>query len=175
MYRMPSRRRKISSDSPRLNLVPMVDAMFNILFFILITSAFISILQIPSPLATVSDKEPPLDKPPLALTLSIDEGKIIVSSGIPSKTIQTFQKSELDYPWDEIHLYLIDLKKKYPLENTAILEPDKAVAYKDIIKLMDAARVLRREEEALYGKDTDGVPVRLEFLFENLIFGNITG
>ncbi len=175
MYRMPSKRRKVSSDAVPLNMVAMVDAMFNILFFILITSVFVSILQIPSPLATVSEKDPPLDKVPLALTLEINEKKILVKGGVPSKVIETFEKAETDYPWEAVHLYLIELKKKHPLENTAILEPDKAVAYKDIVKLMDAIRVLQRNEEALYGTDKDGVPVRLEFLFESLIFGNITG
>ncbi len=175
MYRMPSRRRKITSEAVHLNLVPMVDAMFNILFFILITSVFVSILQIPSPLPMVSEKDPPLDKVPLALTLEINEAKIIVKGGVPLKTMQTFDKTAEDYPWDAVHLYLIELKKKHPLENTAILEPDKVVSYKDIVKLMDAVRVLRRDEEALYGTDKDGVPVRLELLFETLIFGNITG
>ena len=176
MYRMPSRRRKVEQEEVKINLVPMVDAVFNIIFFILITSVFVSMQQISSPLPILSSK-PPLneDKKPLALTLSIDENKVVISSGIPMKVMQTFNKEGTDFPWDAIHLYLIELKKKYPHEDSAIIEPDKVVAYAEIIKLMDVIRILSKNDEPLYGKDEAGVPVKLGLLFSTVIFGNITG
>ncbi len=176
MYRLPSRRKRSKLHTEKVNLVPMMDAIFNFIFFLLITSSFVTIFQISSPLPILSNKEMPKDdKKPLALTLAIDNSKVIVKTGIPSRVAQTFNKEGEDYPWEEIHLYLIDLKKKFPHEDSAIIEPDNAVAYLEIVKLMDSIRIMKSSDESLYGKDTAGVPVKLELLFSTVLFGNITG
>jgi biopolymer transport protein ExbD len=176
MYRMPSRRKRNKVTEEKINLVPMMDAIFNFIFFLLITSSFVTIFQISSPLPIISDKEPPKqDKKPLALTVSIDASKIIVKTGVPSRVIQTFTKEGEDYPWENIHLFFIDLKKNNMHEDSAILEPDNAVAYLEIVKLMDSIRILGKSDESLYSKDAQGVPVKLELLFSTVLFGNITG
>lgn len=175
MYRLPSRRRRTKLTVEKVNLVPMMDAIFNFIFFLLITSSFISIFQISSPLPILSSKELPKDNKPLALTLSIDASKVTVRTGVPSRVVKTFAKEGESYPWDEIHLFLIDLKKQYPKEDTAIIEPDNSVAYSDIVTLMDAIRIMKSSDESLYGKDEAGVPVKLRLLFSTVIFGNITG
>lgn len=176
MYRMPSRRKRNNVTAEKINLVPMMDAIFNFIFFLLITSSFITIFQISSPLPIISDKEQPKqEQKPLALTVSIDTSKITVRTGIPSKVIQTFTKEGEDYPWDSIHQFFVDLKKKNMHEDSAILEPDNSVAYLEIIKLMDSIRILKKFDESLYSKDSQGVPIKLELLFSTVLFGNITG
>lgn len=176
MYRMPSRRKRNKVTDEKVNLVPMLDAIFNFIFFLLITSSFVTIFQISSPLPILSDKElPKQDKKPLALTVAIDASKIIIKTGIPSRVVQTFSKEGEDYPWESIHQYFITLKKDNMHEDSAILEPDNAVAYLDIVKLMDSIRTLTKSDESLYSKDTQGVPIKLELLFSTVLFGNITG
>lgn len=176
MYRMPSRRIRRKQVNEKINLVPMMDAIFNFIFFLLITSSFVSIFQISSPLPLVSDKEPPQNnKKPLALTVSMDTNKVTIKAGIPSRVIQTFTKEGEEFPWDNIHLFFIDMKKKNMHEDLAIIEPDNAVAYLEIIKLMDSIRILRKADETLYSKDAQGVPIKLELLFSTVLFGNITG
>jgi biopolymer transport protein ExbD len=176
MYKMPSRRKRTQPVNEKVNLVPMMDAIFNFIFFLLITSSFISIFQISSPLPIISDKQPlELDKKPLALTVSIDASRVIVKTGVPSKVVQTFSKEGEDYPWENIHQYFVETKKKYMHEDSAIIEPDNAVTYSDIVKLMDSIRIMKKTDESLYSKDAQGVPVKLELLFSTVLFGNITG
>lgn len=176
MYKMPSRRKRSKAVVQKINLTPMIDAIFNFIFFLLITSSFTTIFQISSPLPIISNKEPPkTDKKPLALTVAIDATKIVIKTGIPSRVVQTFAKNGEEYPWENIHQYFIDIKKKNMHEDSAIIEPDNAVAYLEIVKLMDSIRVLRKVDETLYSKDAQGVPIKLELLFSTVIFGNITG
>lgn len=173
MYKKPSRRQRCKPADGNINLVPLMDALFNLIFFVLFASSFIAIYQITSNLPLVSNNLPDKDKP-LALTVELNQEKIIVRAGIPSKPLQTFNKQDAGYNWDELHEFLINMKKKYPTEDTVFLEPTNDIAYSEIVKLMDSVRVLKDTDEAFYGKDKEGVMVKLSLLYSNVLFSNIT-
>lgn len=178
MYNIPSGRRKTKPSGKKLNLVPILDSVFILIFFLLLSASFLKIYEINSNVPILSSAPPPpLKKPPLGLTISMSEKSIVFRVGeSPQKTIKSYNynEDESSFPYEEIHSFLIDLKKKNPNEKTAILEPSENVTYLQIVKLMDAVRMLKKTDDEIWTKDKDGIDLRVEVLFDDLIFGNIT-
>src|SRR6478609_5191316 len=114
MLRVPTSRKRKRPEE-KLNLVPIMDSIFIFIFFLLMSASFLKIYEIGSPIPIVSDQEPPKDeKDPLALTMAIETNVITVSTGIPSKVIQKFQRQEGgEFAYDAIHSFLIDIKKQH--------------------------------------------------------------
>ena len=135
---------------------------------------FLKIYEIPSDVPIISDSEPPKDKKPLALTLRINATNIEILTGVPARIYTRVGKTaDGFYDLEKLHNSLINLKKNYKKEETAILEPIVDLPYEDIIKIMDATRELRNTDEAIFAKDKEGVDIRLKALFPKIVFGNI--
>jgi biopolymer transport protein ExbD len=173
VYRVPSRRKKQHSVE-RLNLIPILDAVFIFIFFLMMSANFIKIFEIPSDVPIVSDIEPPKNQKPLALTVTISAKRLNVYTGVPRVLRRSFEKTkEGKYDVQGLHEYLIRMKKKHLKEKSAILEPLINVSYEELVEVMDSIRVLRTTDPTMYVKDKDGIDVRLNTLFGNIIFGNI--
>jgi biopolymer transport protein ExbD len=143
------------------------------------SASFIKIYEIPSDVPIVSSAPPPkTKKKPLALTLGVTQSKILIYTGVPSRVVKSIAKtSEGKYDFEQLKLFLIGLKKRHMHEKTVVLEPRVDLEYQEIIEIMDAVRVLRRTDEALYltkvDKQGNKFEERLKTLFGNIIFGNI--
>jgi len=174
VYRAPSRRAK-RNEVKKPNLIPILDAVFIFIFFLLMSANFIKIYEIPSMVPILNPGEPPKnEKPPLGLTLRISQDRIAVSTGVPSRIRHTVMKnSEGKYDLEDLRAFLINLKQTNLEERTAVLEPIVDLTYEEIVEIMDAVRLLRRTDPALFKKDNAGLDVRIRELFDNIIFGNI--
>lgn len=171
MYRIPSRRRS-DKTIKKPNLIPILDAVFIFIFFLLVTASFIKIFEIPSDVPLVSSSEPP--KKPLALTVKIFENSLNVYTGVPSTLIKKFGKTgEGEYDTQALHEFLIGLKQRHKKEKSVILEPLIDIEYIELVKIMDAMRTMEKTDPAIFVKDKDGVEIKLESLFDSIIFGNI--
>lgn len=174
MLRVPTSRKRKKPEE-KLNLVPIMDAVFIFIFFLLMSASFLKIYEIGSDVPIVSDAEPPKDqKDPLALTLTADTNSITLSRGIPSRTFKKFQREnngEFDY--EEIHRVLIDVKKDHLSENTIIFEPVGDLTYEEIVKIMDAVRMIHKTDEAIFMKNKDGIDEKVKDLFSKIIFSNL--
>jgi biopolymer transport protein ExbD len=176
MIRIPSARRKKRGEE-KLNLVPIMDAVFVFIFFLLMSASFLRMREIGSPIPIISDSEPPKKKKdPLALTLTLDSNEAILSRGVPSKAIQKFPRmGDGQFNFEAVHTVLVDLKKRHSEEDTIIFEPIGDISYEEIVKFMDAVRMLHNTDEAIFVKDKDGLDVRLKDLFSKIIFSNLMG
>ncbi len=174
MYRVPSAKRR-KKKYERLNLIPILDAVFIFIFFLLMSANFIKVFEISSDIPIVSDEPPPEDKKkPLALTLSITADKLTLSAGIPARVLTSFGKiANGEYDLNSLHSYLIDIKKKNLHEESIILEPKVDLEYKELIKIMDAVRLLQRQDEAIFRKSKEGLEEKIKTLFNNIVFGNL--
>jgi biopolymer transport protein ExbD len=173
MYRVPSRRKKKSSFQ-RPNLIPILDAVFIFIFFLLMSANFIKIYEIPSDVPIISNSPPPKTKKiPLALTMKVTAQKINVYTGVPSTIKKSFKKIDGKYDLSGLHTYLISLKKRYLNEETAIIDPTTNLTYKDLVDIMDATRILKNTDPALFKKDKEGLDVKLKSLFSKIVFNNI--
>lgn len=174
MLRIPSSRKRKKKDEP-LNLVPIMDAIFIFIFFLLSSATFLKIYEVGSDVPIISESEPPKTaKKPLALALEITDKEIIASTGVPARVTRRFKRME-DGAFDLVglHDYLIDVKKANLEENTVILEPTGDLTYEEIVKIMDAVRKLERTDEAIYKKNKDGIDEKLQELFSKIIFSNL--
>ena len=143
MLKVPTSRKRRKPEE-KLNLVPIMDAIFIFIFFLLMSSTFLRIYEIGSDVPIVSDAEPPKDqKDPLALTLTAETNEITLARGLPSRSFKKFKRQPNgEFNYEEIHSVLIDLKKDHLDENTIIFEPVGDLTYDEIVKIMDAVRVL---------------------------------
>ena len=174
MYRIPSRKSK-KLGSKNLPLIPILDAVFIFIFFLLMSANFTKIFEIASDVPIVSEQEPPKDKKkPLALTLKISEKGIEIYTGVPAnfrKRIEAVGPGRYDLA--SLHTYLIALKQQNMDEKDVVLEPVIDITYEELVAIMDAVRLLENTDPALYRKDKNGIDVRVEELFANVVFGNI--
>lgn len=174
MLKVPSSRKRRKPDG-KLNLVPIMDAIFIFIFFLLMSATFLKIYEVGSDVPIVSDSEPPKEqKDPLALSLKIETNEIVLSRGVPSRTVQSFQRqADGSFNLDELHGVLVGFKKKYVNENTIILEPVGDLTYDDIVKIMDSVRKLNKTDEAIYKPNKEGIDEKLKELFSKIIFSNL--
>lgn len=173
-YRKPTSRHKKKKDEG-INLVPILDAVFILIFFLLMSAQFVKIYEIGSNVPIISNSEPPKDKKkPLALTLTISKRGFKLASGVPSKTIKSISKTgEGKYDLIALHDYLINIKKNNLSEEVIVFEPVVDLTYEDIVKIMDSVRMLKKTDDTLFKKDKDGIDVQIKTLFSKIMFGNL--
>lgn len=172
-YRKPTGRKSERAEQ-KINLIPILDAVFIFIFFLLMSTQFVKIFEISSDIPIVSNEPPPKsDKKPLALTLKVQKDSIEVSTGIPARVTKRIGKTGDDYDLIALREFLIQLKRNNLTEETVILEPIADLSYETIVQIMDAIRTMKNTDEPLFKTDKDGVDVKVKKLFSNIIFGNI--
>ena|SRR3989338_8586926 len=166
-----SRRKKLTY---KLDLVPIMDAIFIFIFFLLFSAQFIKIYEIHSDAPILSNSPPPENKKePLLLTLKIQAMEIIITSGTSQNVIKKISKDGENYNLLELHDFMIQTKLKNLSEDTVIFEPSPEVSYEEIIKIMDEVRVFRKTDESIYLKDKEGLEHKLKYIWEKIVFGNL--
>ncbi len=171
MLRKPSRK-NFKYKFQRPNLIPILDAVFIFIFFLLFSANFVNLFEINSNVPIVSTA-PPSKKIPLNLTLRITPSTLTLKTGLSGRVVKRIRKDNNGYNLNELHQSLIRIKKRNINERTIIFEPTNSVDYETIVKIMDEVILLRRTDEALYKKDSEGTDVRIKALFDDIIFGNI--
>lgn len=156
----------------KLNLIPILDSVFIIIFFLLMSAKFINLRVIGSDLPVVSETPPPKEKKiPLALTLVVKGKTIQVKTGLEGKIIKTINLDKESYDRDELYKSLLTLKKGHPEEKDVILEVDKRIKYSLIVNLMDDVRSLKKED--IFEAEVKGKKISIDKLFNNIVFSNI--
>lgn len=172
-YKKPSSRISKRSDQ-KLNLIPILDAVFIFIFFLLMSTQFVQIFEIGSDVPLVSNEPPPKNqKKPLALTVEIKKSGFVVSTGVPSRVRTRIPKKGSEYDLESLHNYLVSIKKRNIKEESIILEPTVDLEYEQIVKIMDSVRMLKNTDDALFKKDKDGIDVQIKTLFSKIVFGNL--
>lgn len=174
MIKVPSSRKRKKPDE-KLNLVPIMDSIFIFIFFLLMSASFLKIYEIGSDVPIISDAEPPKDKKePLALTLTVETNQLILSKGVPSQVIQKLSRQgDGQFNLDELHGILVNLKKQHVDEDTIIFEPTGDLTYEEIVKIMDAVRMLNKTDEAIFKTNKEGLDEKIKELFNKIIFSNL--
>ncbi|MBA2403277.1 MAG: biopolymer transporter ExbD [Bdellovibrionales bacterium] len=174
MLKVPSARRR-KKPGIRLNLIPVLNSIFIFIFFILISNSFFENYEIGSDVPIVSELEQTdTGTDQLALTLAIKSNEMTLSQGVPAQTIQKFERRpDGQFNYQELHAVLVNIKKNNVQENTIIFEPVDDLTYEEIVKIMDAVRVLNKTDEAIYRTNEAGVDEQLKLLFSKIIFSNL--
>lgn len=170
----PSSRRKKKPEE-KLNLVPIMDAVFIFIFFLLMSAQFLQVMEIGSDVPIVSEAEPPKkDKDPLVLQLKIEEKGLTLLAGVNPRVVGRFNRTPDGlYELDALHQKLVEIKKSNIDEESIILQPEWDISYDEIIKIMDTVRLIKNTDEAIFKKDKDGIEQKVKTLFAKIIFGNL--
>lgn len=142
-----------SSDgrSPRLDLVPIIDAMTCVIFFLLLSSTFVEFTKISMPQAvssvvtTSASTEPPLT-PKLIGVAKGEYLHLILSWGgkKPShmeKRVQRDSKNQRSEPLQVTAQGIVrEFKRLFPNEKALLLGLSPKATYQEMISVMDGAR-----------------------------------
>lgn len=140
MYKLPSRSKKHNRREAKPELVPVMDAMFIMIFFILSTSEFIKTSEIGSdlPIMKLSNDVNP-EKKELILKLQILTTSVKLLNEATNKEL--FSSN-----WDNVAIYreindkIKELKSTYPKENRVMVTADNDIKYDVLVKTLDAVR-----------------------------------
>ncbi len=158
-------KRKIAKP-PKLNLIPILDAIFIFIFFLLMSAQFIDIYEIGSdaPISASSDKHP--EKDPLNLTLVLKNDSIVVKTGLNGDVKKKIAFKEIS----KLNELLIEIKKDYPKETSAILKPGKNFKYHKIVNVIDNTREIRKPNVFVSAVDENNKKYATTKLFDQIIF-----
>lgn len=166
-------RRQRNKKPEKINLIPIMDATFIFIFFLLMSVNFTQVNEVGTDLPIISNNEPPPDKKPLALTLNIDESGINILTGVPGSLKTRIEKNaEGEYDLTQLHDFLVSVKKEHSNERSIILNPLVNLDFEQIVKIMDAVRMLEKTDETIFNKNKDGISEKVMMLFDQIIFGN---
>jgi biopolymer transport protein ExbD len=171
------RRRK---KSGRLNLVPILDAVFIFIFFLLASSNFIRMYEVGSDIPTISyeasNEEQDKPKEKLDLVVKVFPDSIQLFSGKnKKKELSVAIDSKGNFNQNMVRSKLIDLKLKFPTEDLVLLEPHRKVNYQVIIRVMDTLRLLKPSDPAIIATNETGDRSPASTLFSDIIFSNLDG
>lgn len=161
----------------RLNLTPILDAIFIFIFFLLMSAQFIDIHQIGSDapaIATVSednkDKEPPLN-----LTLDIRADEILVTTGLDNRVYKKIKLQEKEGKLElaELTKTLVQIKTKHIDEKSVILKPSQEFKYQKLVQIMDAVKKLGKNQGVVSGTNKKGSKIQTDTLFDQIIFETV--
>ena len=179
MLKRPTSRRKSHDEQIELNLVPILDTMVTLIGFLLFTTSFMAIVSIESPLPQSSpdQTQEQIKEKPLQLTLSLREKDVEIwspFSKIEPKAVAYLSDGQIDIKG--IHEALLDIKKKFPIEESAVIVPLVSTSYDKLIILMDSIRTIEKSDNPIYFKNPKtNVDEPVKELFPKVVFGNLLG
>lgn len=153
---------------PKLNLIPILDAIFIFIFFLLMSAQFIDIYQIGSDAPITSTASSEMKKPPLNLTMVLSGNKITIKTGLDENIYKTYKFS--DEALAKMNEDLIALKKQNPTEDSVILKPSHSFKYNQIVKVIDHSREIVKPNVYITAVDAKNRKVPSKKLFERIIF-----
>ena len=177
LKRPSSRRKKASNEEINLNLVPILDAMVTLISFLLFSASFLAIVVIDTPAPLLADAQEALKdkKPPLNLTLRVQDGQMFLEGGFGNLVNRRIANlADGTYDLVTLHTALLEIKQRYPQETKLILMPSPGVPYEELVKIIDTSRAYEKTDPTIFKKNPlTGVDEPETKLFPEVIFGNI--
>lgn len=123
-----------------LNIVPMIDMMVILVFFLIFTAVFskTNILQLNLP---ASSTAAPVELPKgLKLEVIIRPGDLVVNDR-NSGPLKVFANTDKGYDLDHLSEFMRTVKAQFPQMTEATILPGPAVPYDTLVQVMDTVRV----------------------------------
>jgi biopolymer transport protein ExbD len=152
-------------EIPKLNLIPILDAIFIFIFFLLMSAQFIDIYELNSD-APITSMAKNNQKEPLNLTITLKKDIIRVTTGLNNKLIATFHDNELE----NFNTQLINIKQLHPKESSAIIRPTNNYPYHKIIKVIDYTREVQKKNTLVTSINDKEKKQQTKKLFDQIIF-----
>lgn len=147
MAHAPSGRNHRQKPDEELNIVPMIDMVTNLMFFLMMFASMLPIAFIDAPLPKVAStaeevkKAKEDEKAKLEVAVDISVNGFTVKSDVGG-TKQIPLGADGKYNYVELHNVLVQLHTKRPNAREITLNPQDDTVYDTLILTMDAAREL---------------------------------
>ncbi len=162
MYKVPSARRKKRKFTP-LNLIPILDVVFILIFFLLASAQLIRLFEIGSnlPIFRISTKVNP-EKDNFELKVTVNQNSILLANYKKGEILREINVR--DWKSEKILKILNDaivqIKKRYPSENRVVVTAHRKVNYQNLVNILDNIRT----------NNNSGVSDENKFLFSQIMF-----
>ena len=135
----------------KLNLIPIMDAVFIFIFFLLFSAQFIKIYDIESDAPVVSEVPPSQveEKPPLNLKVKITPDEYVITKGFNDIIIKKIPNFDNEESLKNLKDYVFNIRKKNPDDNYIIIAPEETIQYDLIAKVMDTVKSLPKGTSTL--------------------------
>jgi len=164
-----------------LDLSPMLALMVCLIPIMLLSTVFVKVTVIETPLPQAVQKaiEEDRNKKDRQIDVSLEmknnktlalivkqDGKVEVQKSLTSVGDQ--------WNFGELNSLLVEVKKAHPKVFRLSLFPSESIAYEEIVKLMDEVRTVKDDKVKLYITDDETKEqVETNIMFPDVIFGNI--
>lgn len=180
-----AKRRKINTGdeleaSFELDLAPMLALMVTLIPIMLLSTVFVKVSVIDTPLPQVVQKAIHEDKKKsnsVEFSLHMDDKSgfqiKVTKSG---RTLNRVRIPKAGAQWDlnKLHGEAVKLKQQYPRKFRMDLLPTESVPYVEIVKVMDALRSTNDKDPKLFIKDEESKRnVETDVLFPDVVFSNV--
>jgi biopolymer transport protein ExbD len=128
-------RKKKFQDIPKINVIPVLDAVFIFIFFLLMSAQFIDFYEVGTMKPEIEGGESTEKDKSKNIKVKLYASKIVVTINPSEDVLKTYNWS----PQSMVQLksYLQNLKGQYPKENSVIIKPKSNIEYEKIIKITD--------------------------------------
>jgi biopolymer transport protein ExbD len=127
-----------------LNIVPMIDMMVILVFFLIFTAVFskTNILQLNLP----ANSAAPMDLPKgLKLEVIIRPNDLLINDR-NSGPLKLLQNTANGYDLENLSVFMRQVKSQFPQMTDATILPNPNVSYDTLVQVMDAVRVYQIPE-----------------------------
>ena len=165
-----------------INVTPMVDMFSVLISFLLITAVFSATGQarVDVPFLSsrpVESKNEPEKDPPVNLTLSIQEDKVVleVTGGKIGEKPETHDFQLVEAGLDELQEKVYQYRKNDLRVDTVTFMTDEDIKYEKLVMVLDAVRVLKPNREPIPLPEDYKFPrgVDQDSLIPKIIMGNV--
>ena len=123
-----------------LNIVPMIDMMVILVFFLIFTAVFskTNVLQLNLPSSSTAA---PLDLPKTLKLEVIIRGDALVVNDRNSGPLKTFANTAAGLDLDALSTFMRQVKSQFPTMTDATKLPSPATSYDTLVQVMDTVRI----------------------------------
>lgn len=133
-------RKAKSKGIVKVNVIPILDAVFIFIFFLLMSAQFVEIYQLETDAPQISEVKEKSKKIPLNLTLKIKRNEIVITSGVSGKVEGKIKAVGKEYDFEGLKRKIASIKDNHKDEKSVILMPAKSVKYKNVVKIIDTVK-----------------------------------
>ena len=180
MAKKPSERTNRKRPDDTLNLVPLIDMVTCLMFFLLMFASMLPVVIIDAPLPKIASTAEEVKKAKesenkLEIMLFITANGLNVKSDVGGQNFGLTSKGKYDY--EALHKFLIGLHTKRPATREITLMPADDTPYEVMIEVMDAAREMNSGDPGYQPVPAEiaRTPERLKFnqLFPDVSIGGV--
>ena len=171
----------VVDPSFELDLAPMLALMVTLIPMLLLSTVFVQVVAIETPLPQVVQDVLQQDRKQkervVLVNLDMKAGSgfslyVTVDGKIQER--HKLPKNANDWDFEALHKKLITVKSNHPKLFQLNFKPGNAVAYNDIVKVLDAARKVNNGEKKFTVKDEkSGKTAETDLMFPDVVFANV--